>query len=77
MNTREITFLKLINSLFIPGGGFGELGNVFPSPTKSNAKNMKMFYTPSELTVTLVINNREIVTPVTNVSAMTLVPKAK
>lgn len=72
---REVTFLKLSKSLFIPGQGFGDLGNTFPSPSK-RMKDLKMYYTPSLLTITIVANNKEIVTPVTNVEAMTLVPES-
>lgn len=73
-NKREITFLNLNSGIFIPGVGFGNLGDTFPSPTKT-MKGFKMYYNPAELSVVLVTNGKEIVVPITAIKAMTLAPK--
>lgn len=72
-NSRKITFLKLVNGIFVPGHGFGDLGTTFPSPTKS-MQGIEMEYRPEELVVILRRNGKDIITPITNVAVMTLAP---
>lgn len=70
---REVTFVKLSQSLFIPGQGFGDLGSTFPSATK-RLKELKIYYKPELMSITIITNGKEVITPITNVVAMTLAP---
>ena len=66
---REITFLKLKEPMFAPGAGFGQLGDIFPSNTKT-LKGFKMSYSSEDQLITIAYNGKELATSVSNVVTM-------